>query len=308
MSKMRGTPSAMTHRLYARSPSALEIRGRKVARLMRRLRVVAPWLEPSERVDGTRLRKRAHRADDRGAEIGAGRGDDPGGERRRVEPMIDGRDEIFFDRGGTLRARHRAMHHVQVVRRIAKIGIRRDRFEPLPQPPQRTDQRRYHRVRRHIVFVTQCRVRPHRETDEIPTSLRTTTPWFVTRRAARTWRPHVQSTAGRRRPQPGWCGVARCRPRTPTLSQRCRKPTVERQIPHVFERPRPGQVDGAVLAVVVEAFKAADVADGRVGDDDTFETFGDLVGPAPWRAGSSRRGIRSHIDTMPTSFRAWANL
>ena len=48
MSKMRGTPSAMTHGLYARSPSALEIRGRKVARLMRRLRVVAPWLEPSD--------------------------------------------------------------------------------------------------------------------------------------------------------------------------------------------------------------------------------------------------------------------
>jgi phage terminase small subunit len=36
------------HGLYARSPSALEIRGRKVARLMRRLRVVAPWLEPSD--------------------------------------------------------------------------------------------------------------------------------------------------------------------------------------------------------------------------------------------------------------------
>ena len=39
---------AMTHGLYARSPGALEIRGRKVARLMRRLRVVAPWLEPSD--------------------------------------------------------------------------------------------------------------------------------------------------------------------------------------------------------------------------------------------------------------------
>ena len=54
MSKMRGTPSAMTHGLYARSPSALEIRGRKVARLMRRLRVVAPWLEPRT-TDGTHL-------------------------------------------------------------------------------------------------------------------------------------------------------------------------------------------------------------------------------------------------------------
>jgi terminase small subunit-like protein len=33
---------------YARSQSALEIRSRKVARLMRRLRVVAPWIEPSD--------------------------------------------------------------------------------------------------------------------------------------------------------------------------------------------------------------------------------------------------------------------
>ena len=38
----------MKHGLYARSLSALEIRGRKVARLMRRLRVVAPWLEPAD--------------------------------------------------------------------------------------------------------------------------------------------------------------------------------------------------------------------------------------------------------------------
>ena len=34
---------ALTH-----GPGALEIRGRKVARLMRRLRVVAPWIEPSD--------------------------------------------------------------------------------------------------------------------------------------------------------------------------------------------------------------------------------------------------------------------
>jgi hypothetical protein len=38
----------MTHGLQARSPSALETRGRAVARLMRRLRVVAPWLQASD--------------------------------------------------------------------------------------------------------------------------------------------------------------------------------------------------------------------------------------------------------------------
>ena len=38
------------------------------------------------------------------------------------------------------------------------------------------------------------------------------------------------------------------------------------------------EVDRAVLAVVVEAFEAADVADGRLGDDDAFETLRHLVG------------------------------
>ena len=38
----------LQHGYYARSPSALEIRGRKGSAVMRRLRVVAPWLEPSD--------------------------------------------------------------------------------------------------------------------------------------------------------------------------------------------------------------------------------------------------------------------
>jgi phage terminase small subunit len=41
-------PAPVTHGYYARSHGALEIRARKVARLMRRLRIVAPWLEPSD--------------------------------------------------------------------------------------------------------------------------------------------------------------------------------------------------------------------------------------------------------------------
>ncbi len=43
------SPRAYTRTgMYARSESALQIRGRKVARLVRRLRIVAPWLEPSD--------------------------------------------------------------------------------------------------------------------------------------------------------------------------------------------------------------------------------------------------------------------
>ncbi len=52
----------------------------------------------------------------------------------------------------------------------------------------------------------------------------------------------------------------------------------EHQLPDVFDRSRLREVDGAVLAVVVEAFEAAHVADGRVGDDDTFEALRHLVG------------------------------
>ena len=71
--------------------------------------------------------------------------------------------------------------------------------------------------------------------------------------------------------------------------ERRREPALEQQVPHVFERTRLREVDRAVLAVVVEAFEAADVADGRVGDDDAFESLRHLVRLRRRRAGSSRR-------------------
>ena len=61
------------------------------------------------------------------------------------------------------------------------------------------------------------------------------------------------------------------------LFERRREPALEQQLPDVFDRPRLREVDRAVLPVVVEAFEAADVADRRVGDDDTFETLRHLV-------------------------------
>ena len=61
------------------------------------------------------------------------------------------------------------------------------------------------------------------------------------------------------------------------LGERRREPALEQQVPDVFERTRLREVDRAVLAVVVEALEAADVADGRVGDDDAFEALRDLV-------------------------------
>ena len=51
----------------------------------------------------------------------------------------------------------------------------------------------------------------------------------------------------------------------------------EEQVPHVFDRALLGELDRVVLAVVVEAFEAAHVADRRLGDDDALEPAGDVV-------------------------------
>ena len=52
----------------------------------------------------------------------------------------------------------------------------------------------------------------------------------------------------------------------------------EEQVPHVFDRALLGELHRVVLAVVVEAFEAAYVADRRLGDDDPFEPAGHFVG------------------------------
>ena len=57
---------------------------------------------------------------------------------------------------------------------------------------------------------------------------------------------------------------------------RSRQAAVEQQLPHVLEGATSGQIGGRVLAIVEEALAAADVADGRLGDDDSFEASGRL--------------------------------
>ena len=154
--------------------------------------------------------------------------------------------------------------------------MRRDRLEPLAQAPQRADQRRDDRARRHRV-VAQRRVvdvvrRPEAERRAV---LRDRGAQRVERdeRLARA-RDRGQHVGDRRRDRAARPDVGRERL---ALGERRRQPALEHQVPHVFERPRLREVDGAVLAVVVEAFEAAHVADGRVGDDDAFEALRHLV-------------------------------
>ena len=53
---------------------------------------------------------------------------------------------------------------------------------------------------------------------------------------------------------------------------------MEEEVPDILEGAGLGQVDRVVLAVVVEALEAADVADLGLGDDDPLEALRDLVG------------------------------
>jgi hypothetical protein len=45
---MTKQPNALTHGAYARSKPALEVRARRVGRLVRRMRVAMPWLQDSD--------------------------------------------------------------------------------------------------------------------------------------------------------------------------------------------------------------------------------------------------------------------
>lgn len=47
---------------------------------------------------------------------------------------------------------------------------------------------------------------------------------------------------------------------------------VDHQMPHVLEAAGLREIDGGVLAIVMEALPAPDVTQGGVGDDDTRQT------------------------------------
>ena len=70
---------------------------------------------------------------------------------------------------------------------------------------------------------------------------------------------------------------------------------LEQQEPHVLERPLLGQVDGRVLAVVVEALLAADVADLGVGDDDALQA------PGTSTRGTAAAGRSAAVGSVPAS-------
>ena len=160
-----------------------------------------------------RTRQRADRADDRGAEVGTGRRDDARRERRRVEAVVDRRDQVLLDRGRVLGRRHVALHHVEVVRRVRRGRRAVRRLEPVAQPPQRGRS-----ASGPTAHVDHRVARAARGVDVDATrGSRASAPNCETRGAQRVERhervaERARSRAARRRPPPGSHAAARSRP------------------------------------------------------------------------------------------------
>ena len=105
---------------------------------MSRARLGAPPCSgPGQRADGRH---------DGGTEIGAGRRHHAGGERRRVEPVVDRQDHVLLNGPGVQRARLGAGQHVQVVGGEAEVVARLEGLLALPQAVRRRQNRRHDRA------------------------------------------------------------------------------------------------------------------------------------------------------------------
>ena len=210
----------------------------------------------------------ADRSDNGGAEIGTGGGDHPSSEGRRVEPVVDGRDEVLLDGAGPLGRGHGAFKHVEIVLRVPEVGPWSDGLTPVAQPVQRGEQCRGDRAQPHGVGaplgLVDVDVRPHpaHRPDE---------------RQCRAQAVEGEEHLARRgdRGQHGEDGGRHFLERA-DLSHECvalvgrRQLTLEHQVPHVLERTLLGQLHGVVLAVVVEALLSPYVADFGLRHDDAL--------------------------------------
>ena len=91
------------------------------------------------RREAARQRAERRRRGRRG--VGSGRGDDAGGERRRVETVVDRRDEVDRERVDELGRCLVAPDHAQIVGDVAERQVGIDRLEPRGSREQRRDHR-----------------------------------------------------------------------------------------------------------------------------------------------------------------------
>ena len=202
--------------------------------------------------------------------VGAGRRDHSSGERRRIETMIDRQDQVLLQGSGVSGVRHPTGHLLEIGRSMTEIGIGYDGRETVLGPVERTEQRRH--GGRHVerlfppLFGVEIEQRSERE-------------W------AGSGRERCAETGERCAGQRG-CGVEQRTEAVGEAAPCCEigpeairfggvgeAPPIEK-MPSVLEGCVPGQFDGVVVAVVVEAFVAEHGADRGVGDGHTVESCG----------------------------------
>ena len=155
--------------------------------------------------------------------------------------------------------------------------MRRNGLEPAVEAVERHQQRRDHRACAHRVAAQRRGVDVERRLEVEGVG------GERIGRAQRVERKEVLARGGDRRQQSAYTG--RQLAQGPDLVDEGlplrlgRQLALEQQVPDVLERPLLGQLDGRVLAVVVEALLAADVADRRLRDHDAFEALGRLEVP-----------------------------
>ena len=219
-----------------------------------------------------RPRERAQGADDRSADVSAGRGDDARGEGGRIEAVVDGEHEVLLDRPGHLEARLDALDHPQVVRCVIEVGSRRNRVEAEAQAVQRRDHGRGDRSQSQTVAT-------HRGGIQVERGLEVLRSGDSGEDRAQSVERPVAARLGRhlrRQSQQRWRQISeRTDLDREVLPDRpFREGSIRQQRPHVLEGALTGQFDRRVLPIVEEALRSTHVTDRGVGDDDALQPSG----------------------------------
>ena len=217
---------------------------------------------------GERTERRADHVDD----VGTRRGDDTAGEGRRVEAVVDREDEVLLERPRVHRVGRSSRHLVEIGGRMAEIRVEGDGGEAGSRAIQRTEDRRHDGRDVEGLLATVGRIEIEQGFEPERAGRGREHGAEPGERSARQRGDHVDqrrdsvgqsSTGGDVGSESGpFGGVGETAP-------------VE-EVPDVLERGIPRQLDGVVVAVVVEAFVAEHGADGGVGDGHTVESCGNV--------------------------------
>jgi hypothetical protein len=181
--------------------------------------------------------------------------------------VVQAEDEVLLDGPGVRGVGLGAGEHAQVVARQRKVGARRHRIEPVAEAVDGGDQRRDGGAQREGLVPALVGV--HVEEGCEPEG------GGVVGQAGAEGRGHRVAVPSDPRQGPQDCRRQGAEgrqllgevPPTGLL----REVTVEQQVPHVLEGPVSGEVRRRVLAVVVEALVATDVAEVGLGDDEALQ-------------------------------------